>query len=235
MTRWISRLAFSAALFASFGTASALAAGPGLAVVLANDYDSHAPGATRDGAAIADAMEAKGFASVRIVNAASTAMPAGLDAIRKAAVNAGPFRLIYAGGFGACVNGELMLFADDIQPEQFQSGEISDVVVPLSTLRDAAGEGAGPTLIVFDGNPMQCTESDIKAIKLPEKTALMVTTGIGGDVVEEIEGSDIGAFATAFIAEYAPDRMASELLDELSDQIQTLSEGQQVPITVGSL
>ncbi len=222
---------------ACLGLASvpASAASAGLAVVIANEYDGVLPGATRDGTAIADKLEAGGFTGVRLLGAAGGAMTAGVEQIHKAAEGAGPFRIVYLTGFGMCLNDDLMLFAEDMQPAQFESGQLADVVIPVSVVAEAAAAGGEQTLIIFDTDPKQCTDEALKAVKLPEKTALLVTTSIGGDVVDEIEEGGKGAFATAFLQEFAPERAPKEILDKTIEQIKALTEELQVPILIGAL
>ena len=230
----------AAASLAALGTATAVpvpasAASAGLAVVIANEYDGVLPGATRDGTAIADKLEASGFTAVRLMGATGGAMTAGVEQIHKAAEGAGPFRIVYVTGFGMCLNDDLMLFAEDMQPAQFESGQLGDVVIPISVVADAAAAGGEQTLIIFDTDPKQCTDEALKAVKLPEKTALLVTTSIGGDVVDEIEEGGKGAFATAFLQEFATDRAPKEILDKTIEQIKELTEELQVPILIGGL
>jgi hypothetical protein len=230
----------AAALLAAFGIAAtapvpASAASAGLAVVIANEYDGVLPGATRDGTAIADKLEASGFTGVRLLGAAGGAMTAGVEQIHKAAEGAGPFRIVYLTGFGMCLNDDLMLFAEDMQPAQFESGQLGDVVIPVSVVAESAAAGGEQTLVVFDTDPKQCTDEALKAIKLPEKTALLVTTSIGGDVVDEIEEGGNGAFATAFLQAFAPERAPKEILDKTIEQIKELTEELQVPILIGGL
>jgi hypothetical protein len=162
-------------------------------------------------------------------------MTAGVEQIHKAAEGAGPFRIVYATGFGMCLNDDLVLFAEDMQPEQFESGQLGDVVIPLSVVAEAAAAGGEQTLIIFDTDPKQCTDEALKAVKLPETTALLVTTSIGGDVVDEIEEGGKGAFATAFLQEFAPERAPKEILDKLVEQIKALTEELQLPILIGAL
>lgn len=230
----------AAASLAALGIVAAVpvpgsAASAGLAVVIANEYDGVLPGATRDGTAIADKLEASGFAAVRLMGATGGGMTAGVEEIHKAAEGAGPFRIVYLTGFGICLNDDLMLFAEDMQPEQFESGQLGDVVIPISVVAEAAAAGGEQTLVVFDTDPKQCTDEALKAIKLPEKTALLVTTSIGGDVVDEIEEGGKGAFATAFLQEFAPGRAPKEILDKTIEQIKELTEELQVPILIGGL
>jgi hypothetical protein len=213
----------------------ASAASAGLVVVIANEYDGVLPGATRDGTAIVDKLEASGFGAVRLMGATGGEMAAGLEQIRKAAEGAGPFRIVYATGFGMCLNDDLVLFAEDMQPEQFESGQLGDVVIPLSVVAEAAAAGGEQTLVVFDSDPKQCTDEALKAIKLPEKTALLVTTGIGGDVVDEVEEGGNGAFATAFLQEFVPGRAPEEVLGKVAEQIKAMTEELQVPIVLGAL
>ena len=230
----------AAASLAALGMAAAVpvpasAASAGLAVVIANEYDGVLPGATRDGTAIADKLEASGFTAVRLMGATSGAMAAGVEQIHKAAEGAGPFRIVYLTGFGMCLNDDLVLFAEDMQPAQFESGQLGDVVIPISVVAEAAAAGGEQTLIIFDTDPKQCTDEALKAVKLPEKTALLVTTSIGGDVVDEIEEGGKGAFATAFLQEFAADRAPKEILDKVVEQIKALTEELQVPILIGAL
>ena len=230
----------AAASLAALGMAAAVpvpasAASAGLAVVIANEYDGVLPGATRDGTAIADKLEASGFTAVRLMGATGGEMAAGVEQIHKAAEGAGPFRIVYVTGFGMCLNDDLMLFAEDMQPAQFESGQLGDVVIPISVVAEAAAAGGEQTLIIFDTDPKQCTDEALKAIKLPEKTALLVTTSIGGDVVDEIEEGGKGAFATAFLQEFAPERAPKEILDKTIEQIKELTEELQVPILIGAL
>jgi hypothetical protein len=75
----------------------------------------------------------------------------------------------------------------------------------------------------------------LKAIKLPEKTSLLITTSIGGDVVDELEEGGKGAFATAFLQAFAPERAPKEILDKTIEQIKALTEELQVPILIGGL
>ncbi len=215
--------------------APASAASAGLAVVIANEYEGFLPGATRDATAIADKLEASGFAAVRLLGATGDAIAAGIEQMRKAAEGAGPLRIVYLSGFGMCLNDDLVLFADDMQPEQYESGQVGDVAIPLSVVVEAVAAGGDQTLVVFDTSPNQCTEDGLKAIKLPEKTALLVTTGIGGDVVDEIEEGGKSAFATAFLQEFAPDRAPKDVVDKVIEQIKVLTEEQQVPVLIGKL
>lgn len=229
----------AAASMAALGIAAAApgpasAASAGLAVVIANEYDGVLPGATQDGTAIADKLAAGGFTAVRLMAATGGAMAAGVEEIRKAAEGAGPFRIVYLTGFGMCLNDDLVLFAEDMQPEQFESGQLGDVIIPISVVAEAAAAGGEQTLVVFDTDPKQCTDEALKAIKLPEKTALLVTTSIGGDVID-IEDGDTSAFVTAFLQEFAPGRAPKEILDKTIEQIKALTEELQVPILIGGL
>lgn len=218
------------ALFSTHASAS-----DGLVVVIANSYEGALPGALNDGNAIADRLQAEGYDGIRLLGVPGSAMAAGLEQIRKTAEGAGPFRLIYATGFGMCLNDDLVLFADDLQPEQFKSGQVGDVVIPLSVVAEAAAVGGEQTLLVFDTNPRQCTRDALDAFKLPPNSALLVTTGIGGDVIDEIDDNGMSAFSTAFIEKFAGGRDVADIISPVMAQIQELTGEQQVPILIGKL
>jgi hypothetical protein len=216
-------------------SAGAMAASAGLAVVIANSYDGILPASLRDAGAIAGKLEENGFTTVRMLDVTGGEMAAGLVQIRQAAQSAGPLRLVYMSGFGMCVNDDLVLFAEDMQPEQFKSGQIGDVVVPLSVVAEAASGGAGDTLVVFDTNPRQCTRDMIDAVKLPDNAALLITTGIGGDVIDEIDENGLSAFASAFSETFVADRPIKDVVTDVVARIRELTEEQQVPILTGKL
>lgn len=231
--KWLAGLAFAAMLLA--GIANASAQSPGLAVVIANSYEGFLDGPESDAEAIAGKVEEAGFSTLRIMDVAGKDFAPKLDEIRKAAEAAGPFRIVYATGFGMCLNDDLVLFAEDMQPEQYQSGQVGDVVVPLSTVAEAAATGGGQVLVVFDTTPNQCTTDSLKAVKLPASSALMVTTAVGSDVLDNFDESGRGAFATAFLqafeARFAPKDLAERLIREVT----TITEEQQVPVLFGTL
>lgn len=207
----------------------------GLVVVLANEYDGFLPSARRDANVIADRLETGGFNAIRLLNVTGDKIADGVQQIRDAAERAGPLRIVYASGFGMCVNDDLMLFAEDMQPEQFKSGQIGDVVVPLSIIGEAVSEGGAQTLIVFDINPNQCTQATLKAITLPANAALLVTTGIGGDVIDEVGEGGMGAFSTAFLQEFTADRTPNDIIAKVVEEIRALSDERQLPILIGEL
>jgi hypothetical protein len=231
--KWFTGSALVAAAFLSISAAGAQA--PGLAVVVANSYAGFLDGPAGDAEAIAGKMEQGGFSTLRIMDVAGKDFAPKLDEIRKAAEAAGPFRLIYATGFGMCVNDDLMLFAEDMQPEKYTSGQVGDVVVPLSTVAEAAATGGGKVLVVFDTTPNQCTSDSLKAVKLPDSSALLVTTAVGGDVVDNFDETGRGAFATAFLQVFAPDLAPQDLADKLVAEVKTITEEQQVPVLFGAL
>jgi hypothetical protein len=216
------------------GVAPAVAASAGLAVVIGNEYDGFLPGAPRDANAIADKLDEAGFSTVRLVNATGGAVAAGIQQIRQAAEGAGPLRIVYASGFGMCLNDDLILFAEDMQPEQFKSGELGDAAIPLSVIAEAAAEGGSETFVVFDTTPNQCSDDAVKAIKVPGQGALLVTTGIGGDVLEAVDEDGIGAFATAFIEAYSPDAALKDTVAKVVDKIRELTDGEQQPMLIGN-
>jgi len=215
------------------GSGPVAAASAGLAVVIGNEYDGFLPAAPRDATAIGDKLEAAGFATVRLVNETGGAALAGIEQVREAAKSAGPIRIVYASGFGMCLNDDLILFAEDMEPEQFKSGALGDAVIPLSVVADAAAEGASEMLVVFDTTPNRCTSDAVKAVKLPGKSVLLVTTGIGGDVLEDVDENGGGAFATAFAQAFAPDHPLKDIVSEVVKKIPELTDGEQQPILVG--
>lgn len=216
-------------------SSGAIAASAGLVVAIANSYDDILPASLRDATAVADKLAASGFSTVRLLDASGGEMAAGIVQIRQAAETAGPLRLVYMSGFGMCFNDDMVLFAEDMQPEQFKSGQIGDVIVPVSVVAEAASDGASQTLVVFDTNPRQCTRDMVDAVKLPDNASLLVTTGIGGDVLEEIDENGLSAFATAFVEAYAADRPIKDIVNDIVARIRELTEEQQVPILVGTL
>lgn len=230
-------LAVASVFGLGFAPASpAQAASAGLVAVVANDYGGFLTGAPRDANAVADKLEAGGFDSVRLIGANGAAVAAGLDQIRKVAETAGPVRIVYVNGFGICLNDDLVLLTEDAQPEQLKSGEVGDVVVPMSVLAEAAAPGGAETLVVFDTNPNQCTESELKAIKLPENTSLLVTAGIGGDLIEVGEGEDSNsAFTVALMETLDSDTVLKDVVAEVVARIPELSEGSQNPMLIGAL
>jgi hypothetical protein len=219
---------------ANLAPTRASAASAGLAVVIANSYDGFLPSSVRDAGAIADRLEQDDFDAVRMLGAAGGEMIARIGRLGETAAAAGPKRFVYMSGFGMCFNDDLVLFAEDMQPEQFKSGQIGEVVVPLSVVLNAIAEGAGETLVVFDTTPRQCTRDMIDAVKLPENTVLVVTTGIGGDVIDEVDEGGMSAFATAFINSFAADRPIKELANQVAAEISEMTEDQQKPIVVAN-
>lgn len=219
---------------ASLTPTQADAASAGLAVVIANSYDGFLPSSVRDAGAIADKLEQDNFDAVRMLGATGGEMIAGVGRLAEAAAAAGPKRFVYMSGFGMCFNDDLVLFAEDMQPEQFRSGQIGDVVVPLSVVLNAIAAGAGETLVVFDTTPRQCTRDMIDAIKLPENTVLLVTTGIGGDVIDEVDEGGMSAFATVFVSSFAADRPIKEMANQVAAEISEMTEDQQKPIVVAN-
>jgi len=222
---------------ASMALASVAAAqeSAGLVVVIANEYDGFIPSATRDANAVADKLEGDGFDAVRLLDVVGGDFVAELEKVRVAAERAGSLRIIYATGFGMCLNETLVVFTEDAQPEQFKSGQIGDVVVPLAFVAEAAATGGAQTLIVFDVNPNQCTRVFFDGVKLPPNSALLITTGIGGDVVEEVNEDGMSAFVTAFIHEYAPDRALNDIIVKVVEQIRELTDERQMPLLIGDL
>jgi uncharacterized caspase-like protein len=231
--KWLSGSVFAAAMLA--GVAGAAAQPAGLAVIVANSYSGFLDGPAADAEAIAGKVEESGFSTLRIMNVAGKDFAPKLDEIRKAAEAAGPFRVIYATGFGMCLNDDLMLFAEDMQPEQYTSGKVGDVVVPLSTVAEAAATGGGQVLVIFDTTPNQCTADSLKAVKLPARSALLVTTTVGGDVVDNFDETGRGAFATAFLQAFEPRLAPKDLADKLVREVGTITEDQQVPVLFGTL
>jgi hypothetical protein len=213
----------------------AMATSAGLAVVIANSYDDILPASPRDANAIADKLEKNGFTTVRMLDASGGEMAAGVVQLRQVAEGAGPLRLVYMSGFGMCSNDDILLFAEDMQPEQYKSGQIGDVVLPLSVVAEAASGGASHTLVVFDTDPRQCTRDMIDAVKLPDNAALLITTGIGGDIVDEVDENGLGAFATAFVDIFTADRPIKDIVTDVIARIREITEDQQVPILIGKL
>jgi hypothetical protein len=221
------------AAWAAVLLSGAMASSAGLAVVIANGYDGILPASRRGAEAIADKLEENDFATVRMLAAAGGEMAAGVVRIREAAETAGPLRLVYMSGFGMCLNDDLLLFAEDMQPEQFKSGQIGDVVVPLSIVAEAASGGGAQTLVVFDTNPRQCTRDMIDAVKLPENGVLLITTGIGGDIIDEVDENGMSAFATTFVEAFTTDRSLNAIATDVAARIQELTEGTQTPVLIG--
>lgn len=219
---------------ANLAPTRASAASAGLAVVIANSYDGFLPSSARDAGAIADRLEQENFDAVRMLGMAGGEIIARVGRLGESVAAAGTKRFVYMSGFGMCFNDDLVLFAEDMQPEQFKSGQIGEVIVPLSVVLNAIAEGAGETLVVFDTTPRQCTRDMIDAIKLPENTVLMVTTGIGGDVIDEVDEGGMSAFTTAFVKSFAADRPSRELANQLAAKISEMTEDQQKPIVVAS-
>lgn len=224
-------LVLAAALLTS---ASAAVASAGLAVVVANSYDGFLPASLRDAGAIADKLEDNDFDAVRLLSASGGEMAAGLALIRQAAAKAGPVRIVYMSGFGMCINDDLVLFSEDVQPEQFKSGDVGEVVVPLSVVADAVAEGAERIFIVFDTNPRQCTRDMVNGLGLPENTTLLITTGIGGDIVDEVDEGGMSAFASAFVEDYSADQPIKDIIAQVMTQIREITEDQQIPFLVGN-
>ncbi len=231
---WLSGPALAFALIAA-GTTVAGAQAPSLAIVIANGYDGFLPGPAGDANAIADKVEEGGFSTLRILDVAGKDFAPKLEEIKKAAATAGPFRIVYATGFGMCLNDDLMLFAEDMEPENYSSGEVGDVVVPLSLVAEAAATGGGQVLVVFDTTPNQCTDDSLKTAKFPVSSALLVTTAVGSDVVDDFDETGRGAFATAFLQAFAPELGPKDLVDKLIEQVKTMTEEQQVPVLFGKL
>lgn len=236
--RWLAALTFLASTWfavMSLAPVAASAASAGLVVVIANEYDGFLAGTTRDANAIADKLEADGFSAVRLLNKAGEDIAAGLGKVRAAALSAGPIRLVYVSGFGMCLNDDLVLFAEDMQPEQFQSGQFGNVAIPLSSLAEAVSKGSERILVVFDIDPNQCTWDGLNAIKFTPNSALLVTTGIGGDIDGEVGEEGMNAFTTAFLQEFARDIALSDIVANVIEQIRLLTNERQVPILVGEL
>jgi hypothetical protein len=231
--KWLTGPLVATAMLA--GISDAGAAPAGLAVVIANSYSGYLDGPEGDAEAIAKKAEEGGFTALRITDVAGKDFGAKLDEIRKAAQAAGPFRIVYATGFGMCLNDDLMLFAEDMQPEQYTSGKVGDVVIPLSTVAEAAATGGGKVLVIFDTTPNQCTDDSLKAVKLPPSSALMVTTSVGSDVVDNFDESGLGAFATAFLQGFEPRLAPKDLAAKLVSEVSTITEDQQTPVLLGSL
>lgn len=211
----------------------ASAAAPGLAVVIGNSYEGYLPGSPRDAGAVADTLEKNGFVTVRMLSATGSEIASEVARLAAAVAAAGPTRIVYMSGFGMCFNDDLVLFAEDIQPEQFKSGKIGDVAISLSVVAETVAAGAEHALVVFDTNPRQCTRDMVDALKLPKNTVLLITTGIGGDVIDEIDEGGMSAFATAFVDSFDAKQPVDKLAADLAAQIRTMTEGQQVPIVVG--
>jgi hypothetical protein len=231
--KWLTGSLFAAVMIAGVSGASAEPAG--LAIVIANSYSGFLDGPAGDAEAIAKKAEGGGFSALRIMNVGGKDFAPKLDEIRTAAEAAGPFRIVYATGFGMCLNDDLMLFAEDMQPEQYTSGKVGDVVVPLSTVAEAAATGGGKVLVVFDTTPNQCTDDSLKAVKLPPSSALLVTTAVGSDVVDNFDETGRGAFTTAFLQGFEPRLAPKDLADKLIREVSTITEDQQVPVLFGSL
>jgi hypothetical protein len=229
-TVWLAALLLSA-----MATPASAAGSAGLAVVIANSYDEVLPASLRDADAIADKLEENGFATIRLLGATGGEMAAGVAQIRQAAETAGPLRLVYMSGFGMCVSDDIVLFAEDMQPEQFKSGQIGDVIVPVSLIAEAASTGADRSVVVFDTNPRRCTQDMVNAVKLPDNAALLITTGIGGDIIDEIDEDGMSAFATAFVDTFAADRPIKDIVTDVVAQVREMTDEQQKPIIVGEL
>lgn len=214
---------------------TAAQASAGLVVVIANEYDGHLTGVQRDADAIASKLEAEGFDAVRMLGLPGAAVAGGIEQVRSAAKSAGPLRIIYASGFGMCLNDDLFLFAEDMQPEQFASGKVGDFIVPLSIVAEAAAAGGSQTLVVFDISPFECTRDTLQAFRLSPNWALLVTTGIGGDVIDELNEDGIGAFTIAFLQQFVSDRPPNDIIDKVIEQIRIMTGDRQVPILFGKL
>lgn len=230
---WLIGPAVAATLLASLSAASAQNAG--LAVVIANSYGGFLTGTEVDADAIAAKAEQGGLSALRILDVTGKDFAPKLDEIRTAAAAAGPFRLVYATGFGMCVDDDLMLFAEDMQPEQYNSGQLGDAVVPLSIVAEAAATGGGKVLVVFDTNANQCAEDDLKKVKLPAESGILLTTAVGGDVLDNFDESGKGAFATAFEQAFDAKLALKALADKLAEQVNTITEEQQQPVLFGTL
>ena len=207
----------------------------GLAVVIANEYGGFIPSTTRDANAVGDKLERDGFDTVRLLNVPGRAFAARLDEVRGAAVSAGPLRVVYISGFGMCLDNSLVLLAEDLQPEQLESGLFGGQVIPLAIVAEAVAAGGAQTLIVFDINPNQCSRHYLESIKMPANTALLITTGIGGDVIDEVDEDGMSAFVTAFLREFAPDRALNDNIVKVIEQIRALSGETQMPLLIGDL
>jgi hypothetical protein len=231
--KWLAGAAFAAAMLA--GPSGAAAQPANLAIIIANGYSGFLEGPAGDAEAIAKKAEEGGFTALRIMDVAGKDFVPKLYEIRTAAVAAGPFRIVYATGFGMCLNDDLVLFAEDMQPEQYTSGKVGDVVVPLSTVADAAATGGGQVLVIFDTTPNQCTNDSLKAVKLPPSSALLVTTAVGSDVVDNFDETGRGAFATAFLQGFEARLAPKELADKLVREVSTITEEQQTPVLFGAL
>jgi hypothetical protein len=231
--KWLVVPAIAAAMIAGISGVGAQPAG--LAVIVANSYAGFLEGPAGDAEAVARKVEEGGLSALRIMNVAGKDFAPKLDEIRTAAEAAGPFRIVYATGFGMCLDGDLMLFAEDMQPEQYTSGKVGDVVVPLSTVAEAAATGGGKVLVIFDTTPNQCTTDSLKAVKLPPSSALLMTAAIGSDVVDNFGETGRGAFATAFLQGFESRLAPKDLADKLIQEVATITEHQQVPVLFGAL
>jgi hypothetical protein len=211
----------------------ALAASSGLAVIVANSYDGFLPAAPRDASTIAETLTQNGFTTLRRLDASGGEMAGAISEIRQEASAAGPTRFVYLSGFGMCLNNDLVLFAEDLQPEQFKTGQVADFAIPVSLVAGAAAADADQILVVFDAIPRLCTRDAVKTITLPENTVLLVTTGIGGDLVDELDEDGAGVFATAFSEVYTADRPLGDVVSDIVAKIDEITDGQQKPILVG--
>jgi hypothetical protein len=232
---WAPALSFIAMIMMIISAGAATDGSTGLAVVIANSYDEFLPASLRGADAIADKLEESGFTTIRLREATGGEMAASMVQVRQAAETAGPLRLVYMSGFGMCVSDDIVLFAEDMQPEQFKSGQIGDVVVPVSLVAEAVSGGADRILVVFDINPRQCTQDMVNAVKLPENAGLLITTGIGGDVIDEIDEGGMSAFATAFVETFTTERPIKDIVTDVVTQVREMTEEQQTPILVGGL
>ena len=72
-------------------------------------------------------------------------------------------------------------------------------------------------------------------MKLPPASALLVTTAVGSDVVDNFDETGRGAFTTAFLQGFEPRLAPKDLADKLIREVSTITEDQQVPVLFGAL
>ena len=170
---------------------------------------------------------------MRLVNATGSALAAGLPQIRQAATSAGPLASFMPAA-SACVSTTISSSLPKICSQSSSRAASSATQRSHSRfIAEAAGEGGSKTFVVFDTTPNQCTTDAVKAIKVPGEGALLVTTGIGGDVLEEVDENGLGAFAAAFVEACTPDAALKETVTKVVDKIRELTDGEQQPMLIG--
>lgn len=208
--------------------------GIALLIVFANGYGDQLPGVIRDANALAEGLRAKGVQNLLIFGTDKSVLEETQAKIRQRASSVPGTRLVYATGFGLCLDGDLVLLGEDMTLAQFNKKNYAPVAMSLSKIAEAASSPTDKTVLVFDTNPATCTDKLLADLKLPAGTSLMVTTGIGGAVADTITESGRDAFVTALLQSYDPARPLAETLKAVAEGIESLTSKDQVPILIGS-